>query len=215
MWTFNRQAVNTLVIHLGPDGSWGSYSLHRLLGLLLFFSVAVTTVTVSLTGALFTDTESVGGNTFTAGTVDIAAAPASAVVSFSNMAPGDEAVGAVTVTNDGSLEMRYSITSTTTENTLAAQLDMTIKTGVTTCTTGGFDTDGFVQYGPADLGSVAGVDVVGDPAQGAQAGDRVLQASNNEALCIRVSLPFSTGNSFQGLTTSATLNFNAEQTANN
>ena len=144
MWTFNRQAVNTLVIHLGPDGSWGSYSLHRLLGLLLFFSVAVTTVTVGLTGALFTDTEAVGGNTFTAGTVDIAAAPASAVVSFSNMAPGDEAVGAVTVTNDGSLEMRYSITSTTTENTLAAQLDMTIKTGVTTCTTGGFDTDGFV-----------------------------------------------------------------------
>ena len=57
--------------------------------------------------------------------------------------------------------------------------------------------------------------MVGDPAQGAQAGDRVLQASNNEALCIRVSLPLSTGNSFQGLTTSANLNFSAEQTANN
>ncbi len=207
--------MNSFVVHLGPEGAWGTYSLPRLLGLALFFAVSVTTVTVGLTGAVFTDTETVGANTFTAGTVDIAAAPASAVVSFSDMAPGDVSVGGVTVTNDGSLEMRYSVTSTTTENTLAAQLDLTIKTGVTTCTTAGFDTDGFVQYGPADLGSVAGVDVIGDPTQGAQAGDRVLQASNNEALCIRVSLPITTGNSFQGLTTSATLNFSAEQTANN
>ena len=207
--------MNSFVVHLGPEGAWGTYSLPRLLGLALFFAVSVTTVTVGLTGAVFTDTETVGANTFTAGTVDIAAAPASAVVSFSDMAPGDVSVGGVTVTNDGSLEMRYSVTSTTTENTLAAQLDMTIKTGVTTCTTAGFDTDGFVQYGPDDLGSVAGLDVIGDPAAGPDDGDRVLQASNNEALCIRVSLPITTGNSFQGLTTSATLIFSAEQTANN
>ncbi len=207
--------MSSLVIHLGPDGSWGSYSLPRMLGLLLFFSVAVTTVTVGLTGAIFTDTETVGANTFTAGTIDIAAAPASAVVSFSNMVPGDETVGAVTVTNDGSLELRYSITSTTTENTLAAQLDMTIKTGVTTCTSGGFDTDGFVQYGPADLGSVSGIDVIGDPAQGVQGGERVLAGAGTEDLCIRVELPIAIGNSSQGVTTTAVFNFYAEQTANN
>ncbi len=207
--------MGSLVIHLGPDGSWGTYSLPRLLGLALFFSASITTAVVGVTGAIFTDTQAVGANTFTAGTIDISAAPASAVVSFSDMAPGDESVGAATVTNNGSLEMRYSVTSNTTEDTLAAQLDMTIKVAVSTCTTAGFDVDGVVLYGPSDLGSVAGLNVIGDPAPGAQAGDRVLQGSDFEALCIRVSLPIGTGNAFQGLTTTATLNFSAEQTANN
>ena len=170
---------------------------------------------IGVTGAIFTDTETVGANTFTAGTIDISALPASAVVSFSDMAPGDESVGAVTVTNNGSLELRYSVTSTTTEDTLAAQLDMTIKVAVSTCTTAGFDVDGIVLYGPADLGSVAGLNVIGDPDPGVQGGERVQGASDEEALCIRVSLPIATGNAFQGLTTTATLNFSAEQTANN
>ncbi|MCH7735209.1 MAG: hypothetical protein IH961_08345 [Chloroflexi bacterium] len=207
--------MGSLVIHLGPDGSWGTYSLPRLLGLALFFSASVTTALIGVTGAIFTDTETVGANTFTAGTIDISALPASAVVSFSDMAPGDESVGAVTVTNNGSLELRYSVTSTTTEDTLAAQLDMTIKVAVSTCTTAGFDVDGVVLYGPSDLGSVAGLNVIGDPAPGVQGGERVQGASDFEALCIRVSLPIATGNAFQGLTTTATLNFSAEQTANN
>lgn len=165
--------------------------------------------------ALFTDTASVPANTFSTGTVDISTSPASALVTFNNMAPGDQVTNPITVSNAGTLELRYAVTSTTTEATLAAQLDLTIKSGVTTCTNAGFGVDGTVLYGPADLGSTAGINVIGNPAQGAQAGDRTLAASANEVLCFNVSLPSSTGNAFQGLTTTATFAFQAEQTKNN
>ena len=59
-----------------------------------------------------------------------------------------------------------------------------------------------------------GAQAVGDPTQGAQTGDRVLSASASEVVCIQVSLPLSDSTG-QGLTTTATLNFIAEQTANN
>ena len=196
-------------------GSLPRGSLPRLIMAGLLLAIAIATTVVSVTGALFTDTQSVGANTFSTGTIDIATSPTSALVTFSNMAPGDEVTNPITVTNDGSLQFRYAIQSTTTEDTLAAQLDMTVKTGVTTCTNAGFDTDGSVISGPGDLGSTTGLNVVGDPTQGADTGDRTLDALANEVLCFQVSLPLSTDNSFQSLTTTATLDFISEQTANN
>jgi len=154
-------------------------------------------------------------NVFSTGTIDISTDPTTALVTFSNMAPGDEVTNDITVTNAGSLELRYAVTSDTTEDTLAAQLDLTIKTGVTTCTNVGFGVDGTVIYGPGDLGSTTGTDVIGDPTQGADTGDRTLAASADEDLCFNVELPLATGNSFQGLNTTATFTFAAEQTANN
>lgn len=165
--------------------------------------------------ALFTDTASVPSNTFTAGTVDISTSPASALVTFSTMAPGDQVTNPITVSNAGNLELRYAVTSTTTENTMAAQLDLTIKSGVTTCTNAGFGVDGIVLYAPADLGNTTPINVVGNPATGDQGSDRVLAAAGSEVLCFNVSLPLSTGNAFQGSTTTATFDFQAEQTANN
>lgn len=165
--------------------------------------------------AVFTDQETVDSNTFTTGSVDISTNPTSALVSFSDMAPGDEVTAPLTVSNDGSLELRYAVTSTTTEDTLAAQLDLTIKSGVTTCTSAGFDTDGTVLYGPADLGSTSDINVIGDPTTGADTGDRVLAASANEVLCFNVELPLATDDTYQGLTTTATFTFDAEQTTNN
>lgn len=165
--------------------------------------------------ALFTDTASVPANTFTTGTVNINTAPVSALVTFSDMAPGDQVTNPITVSNAGSLELRYAVTSTTTENVLAAQLDLTIKSGVTTCTNAGFGADGTVLYGPLDLGNTTAVNVVGDPAQGDQGSDRTLAAAGSEVLCFNVSLPLSTDNTFQGLTTTATFDFQAEQTKNN
>ncbi len=191
-------------------------SIARLVVAGLFFGASVATVVTAATGAIFTDTQSVAANTFSTGTVDIATSPTSAVVSFSGMAPGDKVTNPITVSNAGSLQLRYAIKSTTTEATLAAQLDMTIKTGVTTCTNAGFGTDGTVIYGAGDLGATTpGLNVVGDPTQGSQAGDRTLNASANEVLCIQVSLPLATGNTFQNLTSTATLDFLSEQTVNN
>lgn len=166
--------------------------------------------------AVFTDQAANDANTFATGTLDISTSPASAFITFSNMAPGDEVTEPLTVNNDGSLELRYAVTSTTTEDTLAAQLDLTIKEDVTTCTNAGFDTDGTPVYATGDLGSMAGIDVVGDPTTGPDAGDRVLAASPaNEVLCFNVVLPLGTDDTYQGLTTTATFTFNAEQTTNN
>jgi predicted ribosomally synthesized peptide with SipW-like signal peptide len=167
--------------------------------------------------AIWTDSQSVDANVFSTGTIDISTNPTTELVKFTPaMAPGDKVTSPITVTNAGSLQLRYAVTSTTTENTLAAQLDMTIKTGVTTCTNGGFGSSGTAIYGAADLGSTTpGTKVIGDPAQGVQGGERTLNGGANEVLCFQVELPSGTGNSFQGLTTTATLAFAAEQTANN
>jgi hypothetical protein len=178
--------------------------------------LATFVVFVSLSAiALFTDTASVGNSTFSTGSVDITTSPTSALVTFSGMAPGDQATNRITVSNAGTLELRYAVTSATTENTLAAQLDLTIKSGVTDCTNAGFAASGTALYGPGALGSTTGINVIGNPTQGAHAGDRVLAPGASEVLCFNVTLPFSTGNSFQGLTTTATFNFQAEQTKNN
>jgi len=165
--------------------------------------------------AIWTDSEDVDANVFSTGTLDIGTSPTTALVTFSDMAPGDEVTAEITVSNAGSLDLRYAVTSTTTEDTLAAQLDLTIKSGVTTCTNAGFDTDGTVVYATGDLGSTTGIDVIGDPTQGDDTGDRTLAATANEDLCFNVELPSSTGDSFQGLTSTATFTFAAEQTDNN
>ena len=169
-------------------------------------------------GAVFTDTQSIGANAFTAGTVKLTTTPTTAAVTLTTMAPGDSKVGSITVSNAGSLAQRYAVVSTADNNDskgLAAQLLMTVKTGVTACTSAGFATDGTVVYGPSVFGTTAGTKVIGDSTQGSQAGDRTLAALASENLCVLVSLPLATGNVFQNATTTAVLTFNAEQTANN
>lgn len=165
--------------------------------------------------ALFTDTASVTSNLFTTGSVDLTTSPTTGLVTFSGMMPGDQVTAPITVSNAGTAQLRYAVTSTTTENTLAAQLDLTIKSGVATCTNAGFAGSGTTVYATGDLGSTTGVNVIGSPTQGAQAGDRTLNASANEILCFNVTLPLTTGNTFQNLSSTATFAFAAEQTASN
>lgn len=164
--------------------------------------------------ALFTDQVAVPGNAFATGNVDLTATPATAVVTASVMAPGDQVTATLNVDNTGSLEHRYSMTSQTTEDTLAAELDLTIKVGVTTCDDANWATDGTVLYtGP--LGTTGTALILGDPTSGDDAGDRTLAAGADEDLCFNVTLPLSAGNPFEGLSTTATFTFDAEQTANN
>ena len=183
-----------------------------LTGLLL--TTAFGAFVVAATGAIFTDTESVSANSFSTGPLDISTSPASAVVAFPSMVPGDEVVESLDVSNDGSLELRYAVRSVTSEDVLASQIELSIKSGVTTCDVSGFGVDGDVLY-TGILGSIAGQNVIGDPAQGQDAGDRVLSAASSEELCVKVELPRSTGNAHQGQTTDATFTVYAEQTANN
>lgn len=165
--------------------------------------------------AVFTDLTTNDGNSFSSGTVDLTVSPATAAVTLANMAPGDRVTEPLDVTNSGLLDLRYAIESTTTEDTLAAALELTIKAGVTTCTPSGFDASGTVVAGPLALGSTTTDAVLGDVAQGADAGDRTLAPGATETLCLDVALPLATDNTAAGLTTTATFSFRSEQTTGN
>jgi predicted ribosomally synthesized peptide with SipW-like signal peptide len=168
--------------------------------------------------AVFTDSAPVGSNSFTTGTVDISTSPASAVVSYSSMAPGDSTTQSLVVSNAGSLQLRYAISSSATNSDgkgLKDQLVLTIKTiDVTTPGTPCDNFDGTQLY-TGDLDDGASGYLAGDPAQGDDTGDRTLNATTSETLCFRADLPLSTGNAFQNATTTGTFTFSAEQTVNN
>jgi hypothetical protein len=185
---------------------------------MLVVALSVGALATTVTGALFTDSDAIGANTFATGDVDLTTSPTTNAVSMSNMAPGDTKYGSITVSNSGSLELRYALKSVTTEDTLAAQLTLTIwdetaeADADTTCST---TVPATTLYAAADLGSVAGTKLIGDALTGAQAGDRTIAASANEVLCLKVELPTATGNTFESLTTTATFTFDSEQTVNN
>lgn len=186
----------------------------------LGLGLAGATLAVTVTGAIFTDTADIGANAFSTGDVEITTSVTTDLVSFSSpkMLPGDTVVDTVTVTNAGSVEMRYAVTSTTNEDTLAAQLDLTVwdETAETT-------SDGTCDATPpattlsaaSSLGSVAGTNIVGDPAQGAQGGEQTLAATATQQLCFKVELPLASDNTYENLETTATFAFVAEQTKNN
>lgn len=184
-------------------------------GILLSF-VAVVAVSAS---AVFTDSASSAGNGFSTGSVAISTNPSTAMFSVTNMAPGDQVTAPITVSNDGSLELRYALTGLVTATTgnaaLAQQLDLSIKENVTVCDDTGFGTDGTTVYGPGDVANALAINLLGDPTQGAHTGDRVLAAAVNETLCFNVALPLSTTSDYESSSTTATFTFDAEQTKNN
>ncbi len=132
-------------------------------------SAAVVLVGVALIAvtslALFTDSAAVPANTFSTGTIDITTSPTTALVTMSTMVPGDQVTAPLTVLNNGSLALRYAMTATTTEDTLAAQLVLTVKSTVTSCTNANWASTGTTLYSGI-LGSVATTAVLGSVTQG-------------------------------------------------
>ncbi|MGD0248044.1 MAG: hypothetical protein ABSB75_03225 [Candidatus Limnocylindrales bacterium] len=157
---------------------------------LLIAGAAIISVTGSIISlAVFTDSQQVTGNTFTTGTIDISV-----------------------VTNAGTAQLRYAITGIATDadgKHLYQVLTITIRTLGTNCAT----FDGTSLF--SGTVGIATTNLVGDPTQGGQVGDRTLNASANETLCFRATLPLGTGNGYQGATTTMIFTFDAEQTANN
>jgi camelysin-like metallo-endopeptidase len=166
----------------------------------------------AITQAVWTDSQAVTGNTFSTGSVDISTTPTSALVTLSGMVPGDKVTAPLTVSNAGTLQLRYAMsTGISGSTTLSDGLELQVKSGVTTCSNAGFGTDGTDVYATGTLTAGA----IGNPAQGSQTGDRTLNASAGEVLCFQVRLPSGASSSLQGLSTTATFTFAAEQTTNN
>jgi hypothetical protein len=190
----------------------------RLVAILIFAVLLVPSIgTTALSIALFTDQES-SASSFTTGTIILDDVKIDALVlTTSALMPGDSVTDDVVVENDGTAELRYAMTTSSTNpdsKALRDALTLTVKTiDVTTPGTPCNDFDGASTLYDAVLGaSTAGF---GDPTAGADTGDRTLTAGANETLCFRVSLPSSTGNSAQGATTTTTFTFDAEQTSSN
>ncbi len=184
----------------------------RALLALLLLAVGLSTVFVTDSLAVFTDQEANAANTFSTGTIVIDDTPDSAFLTVSAMAPGDSTIQSLTITNNGTLELRYAMT-TAADNTdtkaLRDELDLTVRVKTANpCST----EDGAVIVGAV---AVLASGAFGNPAQGSDVGDRVLAASASEILCFKVELPLAAGNGFQGATTTATFTFDAEQTSSN
>lgn len=166
--------------------------------------------------AVFSDTTDTSGLEVAVGTLDIATAPVSVAVSGSGLEPGDVVADELVVRNDGSVQLRYAISSVTTEDTLASALELEIRVGVSDCSSAGADVDGTLVAGPVPLGSTGGSAILGDPAQGADAGDRTLAGGSAETLCLRVALPDGADEDvLADRTTTAVFTFDAEQTGAN
>jgi hypothetical protein len=190
----------------------------RLAGLLLLFLLLIPSVGTSyLTLALWTDQETVTAD-FSTGTILLDAVKIDALVLTSTaLMPGDTVTDDMVVENDGTAQLRYAMSSSSTNADglgLRTVLTLTIKTiDVTTPGTPCDDFDGASTLYSGVLGTSTAA--FGDPAPGDQGADRTLNAGANETLCFRVTLPSGTTNAFQGAATTTTFTFDAEQTSSN
>jgi len=196
-----------------PQAKW-------ILGLLMAVGVLAAMLGVA-SQAIWTDTDPVGGNDFATGSISLTTSPTSAIwTAVTGAMPGDRATGSLTATNAGSSQLRYAVTGSNTDATLAA--GMNVRIGLQaggSCDFPYHNTDGTTTTLADDTQLFAGAlntaALVGSNAQGAQAGDRTLNASANEVLCFAVVLPSNAANSLQALSNTTTFTFDSEQTANN
>jgi spore coat-associated protein N len=191
--------------------------MRKILTSLMIIAVLAALITGGVM-AVFSDQETNPNNVFTTGTVILGIVPATAMFTVSDMAPGDVEYGGLEVSNSGSLELRYAMTTTAdATSTLDEQLDLTIDVvtdpGVDTIWYTADDVIGEANiYGPDGVLSSA---FFGDPAQGEEAGDRTLASGTSERLRFKATLPLDTDYTYQGTTCTVAFVFDAEQTANN
>lgn len=189
----------------------------RRLLLLLATLAAISVGAGQLSLALFTDQETVAGTSSTGSIVLDDVKIDALTLTTAAMMPGDSVTDDVVVENDGTAQLRYAMSTTSTNadaKGLRDVLTLTVREIDATLPATPCDNfDGAVVLAATVLG--ASTAKFGDVTAGSQAGDRTLNAAANETLCFRVSLPSGTGNAYQGATTTTTFTFDAEQTASN
>jgi hypothetical protein len=174
-----------------------------LLAILLSSSLA-TLGAGAMSLAVFTDSDASGGS-WTAGTIILGVSPATAF-NATNVMPGDTGSQTITLANTGTGQLRYAMSTATTDSGagLNSKLQLLIRAG--TCAA-----PGATLYN-GNLNAA----FLGSNAQGAQAGDRQINAGTSDTLCFTWSLDLNTtGNAYQGASATATFTFDSEQTANN
>ena len=179
----------------------------RLITTVAILGMAGLGMTSLVTSAIFTDNDDTGRSGITTGSVDITAGEdASFTLPPGNLAPGDEVVSPVTVTNAGSLALVYDVQYAATSSDaagLAGALSLDVfALPAASCTTDGVAAA--TAIGSADAPLAGTPTLVVD-------GDRSLIAGAAEDLCVRVSLPEDLGNAYQNSSADIALTFLATQ----
>lgn len=192
--------------------------------IVLILGAALTVASIGIGGvslAVFTDTETVPA-TFTSGTIILDDVKIDALtLTNANLMPGDTVTSSVDVENDGTNELRYSLNTTSTSvagpggGVLNAALTVDVKTvDVTTPLVKCDNFDGTLLNTAAEVLTASNV-MFGSVSPTVGTGDRTVVAAATDVLCIRISLPVATGDTYQGAAATTTFTFNAEQTENN
>ncbi|EMY34295.1 hypothetical protein D477_010346 [Arthrobacter crystallopoietes BAB-32] len=146
--------------------------------------------------------------TFSAGTLELSVAAdgaagssvAATSLSMENMYPGNSRAAMLTVSNDGSIPLGYTLAGSAAQPSgLEAGLTVTVHGGGTAANT-------------ATEGTCSGSLIGSGPLTGALLSDaRALAPAAAEELCLRVELPAAAGNELQGTATNAVFTFTGTQ----
>lgn len=189
----------------------------RLIATTSIIGLAVVGVTSLTTTALFSDTDTEGQSGFVAGTIDIgSSATVFDIDPDIGAAPGDTFYAPIVVSNDGTLELRYSIELAGSDDSFPALLDeltYSVRSGVTAANCSAGTVAAGTVLGTGVLGSAT--HWIGDVTHGQDPGDRVLASGINETLCIGLEFSADAEDDVQGAEAGLTFTFHAEQTANN
>lgn len=190
--------------------------------------MAATGATLSL--AVFTSSAVVGSNGFTTGTIVLGVsvggnpAPPAIILTAGSLMPGDNVPALVPgqpvlISNTGTAQLRYAISGVSTDADVPTPKHLnTVLTIIVRQPDGNAGASCALFTGNVLFSAVvptAGVNMVGDPAQGFNLGDRQLNSGQSETLCFKASLPQVTGNAFQAATSTYTFTFAGEQTSSN
>ena len=130
------------------------------------------------------------------------------------MVPGSTKYARLTVTNGGSVSIRYSATALSSSALSSALVTnvAVLASGTTSCAAATFSAGTLVSGANLPFGATPAVNLIGDPATGAQTGDRTLAAAAAEDLCLKLDLPLGTGLGYagRGATAATTITFSAE-----
>jgi hypothetical protein len=165
--------------------------------------------------AVLQDSQATSAETVTSGNIGLSLSNGAASGQWTgafSMAPGATSqYFRITVSNSGSAALVYAVAATSTTNTLASQLTVTVAklaTVTTNCSASSY-TSGIVvsNTGTLPFGSTTGVNIIGNPASGVQTGDRTLGGAAADNLCLKVDLPLGTGLGYAGRGSTATTTF--------
>jgi len=179
---------------------------------------AVAALAVTGTFAYWTDSVTVSGTTFSSGSFDLrvngqdAVANASGSLSMSSMAPGNSSAQILTVNNNGTVPLKWTLSAQLTGGTnpadfaTAGALKLTVKTGATVAGSGNSATcSGGTVVGAATTLGTGSASVVGTP-QPATAGSG-LAGGANTPLCFQVDFDQNAPSSLQSKSAVATFTF--------